>query len=135
MASSSNRPCPTIPSEKEKAIREQPDPISDNNEPFRLIPSLNVNAILMNPEEINNWQGDIKKHRLREGPKKTITKPKPVAKEHEQKIDVRFLQPPITENGQIIIEEHHKAIPAPPLIVRIPRRPPCPPEIKISKID
>lgn len=134
MSNYSNRPCPTIPSAKEQAIRDNPDPISDNNEPERLIPNLNISAILLNPDEINDWKGDIRKHKLRDSPKKTISKQKPLPKEHEQKIDVRYLQPPLpSPNGEIIIEEQHRPIPVPPLVIRIPRRPPCPPETKIKR--
>ena len=130
----------SIQSEKEKEIRNAIAPIpTPENESEKQIEELGISGILMNSEEIKKWQskgGNLKKHKLREGPThKIINKNMPKPIEYEQNIIVKYLKPPTPPPINIILEERpRRIIPAPPLVVRLPRRPPYLPATKISNL-
>jgi hypothetical protein len=120
----------SIQSAKEQEIRNAivPIPIPEN-ESEKQIEELNISGILMNSEEIKKWQskgGNLKKHKLREGPTQIINKKRPQPIEYEQNIIVKYLKPPTPPPVNIILEERpRRIIPAPPLVVRLPRHAPC----------
>ncbi len=127
------------PSPKEEEICNAEVPIDPpTTESVKKIDELGISGILMNSEEIKKWQsegGDLKKHKIRDGPPKIISKTKPQPIEYEQNIIVKYLKPPTPPPVNIILEEKPSRVkPAPPLIVRIPQRPPGQPSTKISNI-
>jgi len=126
----------THQSTKEEEILNSIDPIPPpNNESEKQIEELGISGIIMNSDEIKNWQGDLTKHKLRDGPTKLITKEisKPI--EYEQNISVQYLKAPAPPPLNIILKkEPHKIIKAPPLIVRLPECDQRQPETIISNI-
>jgi len=126
----------THQSTKEEEILNSIDPIPPpNNESEKQIEELGISGIIMNSDEIKNWQGDLTKHKLRDGPTKLITKEisKPI--EYEQNISVQYLKAPTPPPLNIILKkEPHKIIKAPPLIVRLPECDQRQPETIISNI-
>ena len=111
---------------------------NQKKESEKQIEELGISGILMNSEEIKKWQskgGNLKKHKLREGPTQIINKNMPKPIEYEQNIIVKYLKPPTPPPINIILEERpRRIIPAPPLVVRLPRRPPYLPATKISNL-
>jgi hypothetical protein len=97
-----------------------------------------LKVIKMNEEEESAFKTNsgrfVTDHKIREGPIYTETRTFKDDKEYEQQVSIKYFEPDIQAEADKIIlnEKPHTTIAAPPLIVRIPAKPPKKADPKIS---
>jgi len=114
-----------------------PIPLPDQPNPPTHVVREDINGILMNPQETEEWErvpgNNFAKHteRQRETEVRNVELHVPV--EHEPTVDLRWLNRQ-QEPKKIIMNVHPNCIKVPPLIVREEPPAPCPPETHVGNI-